>query len=74
MDSFSTNNYENIDDNQKLISEKLYKDNALKIGSKVFHQKFGYGNVINLEDDVAEVKFDKTNIKKVKVTFLLTDV
>ncbi len=74
FNSFSNNKYENEDNKEKIISGNLYKDSSLKVGTKVFHQKFGYGNIIKIESDIAEVKFDKTNIKKVKVTFLLTNV
>ena len=43
-------------------------------GDRVFHQKFGYGSVINLENDNAEVKFEKTSTKKVKIDYLIKDV
>ena len=49
------------------------KDNILK-GDRVFHQKFGYGIVINLENDNAEVNFEKTSTKKVKIDYLIKDV
>ena len=49
------------------------KDTILK-GDRVFHQKFGYGLVINLENDNAEVNFEKTSTKKVKVDYLIKDV
>ena len=43
-------------------------------GNKVFHQKFGYGFVINIENDNAEVNFEKTSTKKVKIDYLSKDV
>ena len=52
------------------ISEK----NSLKKGIKVFHQKFGYGIIISLDGENAEVEFNKTNIKKVKSQYLITNV
>ncbi len=49
-------------------------DNELIVkGSKVFHQKFGYGIVYDIDGENAEVKFDKTNIKKVKKEYLFVD-
>ena len=39
-------------------------------GQRVFHQKFGYGIVINVSDSLAEVAFDKTNTKKVLIDYL----
>ena len=41
---------------------------------RIFHQKFGYGLVINIENDNAEVKFEKTSTKKVKIDYLIKDV
>mgnify|MGYP006089288247 CR=1 FL=1 len=39
-------------------------------GSRVFHQKFGYGKIISLDGDKAEVDFDKTNQKKIYIKYL----
>ena len=47
--------------------------NKIEKGTKVFHQKFGYGVVQDIEEDNAEVKFDKTNIKKVKKNYLFKE-
>ena len=35
------------------------------IGDRVFHQKFGYGAVIDIEGDKLEISFDKAGVKKV---------
>ena len=67
------NNYFSVDnfvDNRKI--ETIHS--IIKIGNKVFHQKFGYGTVKSIEGESAEVEFDKTNIKKIKKEFLSTDV
>ena len=34
-------------------------ENSLKIGVKVFHQKFGYGTILSLEGDKATINFSK---------------
>ena len=47
------------------------QENSLIIGDKVFHQKFGYGIIENIEGENAEVSFSKTNIKKVKKNYLI---
>ena len=62
-------------------SDMHFKKNAVEIsllnceiikkGTKVFHQKFGYGIVKDIDGENAEVKFDKTDIKKVKKDYLL---
>ncbi len=76
--SDTNNNYfGNLDyQNNILENNSTYienKDTILK-GDRVFHQKFGYGLVINLENDNAEVNFEKTSTKKVKIDYLIKDV
>ena len=58
------------------MENSIYLENkdAILKGDKVFHQKFGYGVVVDLENENAEVKFEKTNIKKVKINYLVKDV
>lgn len=41
-----------------------------RIGDRVFHQKFGYGEIAVIEGDKLEVAFDKAGIKKVVARFL----
>ena len=43
---------------------------SLKKGTRVFHQKFGYGKIVFIEGDKAEVKFDKSSRKQVFVKYL----
>ena len=43
---------------------------AFGLGDRVFHVKFGYGEVIDLEGDTALVEFDKAGSKHVKAGFL----
>ena len=43
---------------------------SFAIGERVFHQKFGYGAVIEIEGDKVEVDFDKAGTKKVVARFL----
>ena len=73
----NANYFGNLDyQNNILENNNIYienKDIILK-GDRVFHQKFGYGLVINLENDNAEVNFEKTSTKKVKIDYLIKDV
>ena len=73
----NANYFGNLDyQNNILENNNIYienKDTILK-GDRVFHQKFGYGLVINLENDNAEVNFEKTSTKKVKIDYLIKDV
>ncbi len=41
------------------------------IGERVFHQKFGMGNVINVNGENLEISFDNAGIKKVRSDFVL---
>ncbi|MBO9466188.1 UvrD-helicase domain-containing protein [Tropicibacter sp. R15_0] len=43
---------------------------AFMIGERVFHQKFGYGAVIDVEGDKVEIHFEKAGIKKVVSRFI----
>ena len=36
------------------------------IGERVFHQKFGMGNVTNVNGENLEISFDNAGIKKVR--------
>ena len=42
----------------------------LREGVKVFHQKFGYGTILEIDGDKAEVKFSKSSQKKVFMKYL----
>ena len=43
---------------------------AIPIGARVFHQKFGYGEVIDVEDDRVDVLFDKAGQKRLLDRFV----
>ncbi len=43
---------------------------SFTLGERVFHQKFGYGAVTDVEGDKVEVDFDKAGVKKVVSRFL----
>ena len=40
------------------------------VGERVFHQKFGYGEVISIEGDKLEIAFEKAGTKKVIAKFV----
>ena len=46
------------------------RSSAIPIGARVFHQKFGYGEVIDVEDDRVEVLFDKAGQKRLLDRFV----
>ncbi|MBL8563117.1 MAG: UvrD-helicase domain-containing protein [Gemmobacter sp.] len=39
-------------------------------GDRVFHQKFGYGEVLGIEGDKLEIAFDKAGVKHVVASFI----
>jgi DNA helicase-2/ATP-dependent DNA helicase PcrA len=40
------------------------------VGERVFHQKFGYGEIMAIEGDKLEIEFDKAGTKKVVARFI----
>ena len=40
------------------------------VGDRVFHQKFGYGAVTEIEGDKLTVAFEKAGVKKVVASFV----
>ncbi len=49
----------------------IWTDKKFLQGDKVFHQKFGYGIVLNREGEHLEIAFDKAGTKKVVAAFLV---
>jgi DNA helicase-2/ATP-dependent DNA helicase PcrA len=45
-------------------------DNAFRIGDRVFHQKFGYGSVEDIDGSKLDIMFDKAGRKKVIDSFV----
>ena len=52
------------------INQDLDYQESLKKGDKVFHKKFGYGKVLFIDGDFAEIDFKNTSKKKVFIKFL----
>jgi len=46
------------------------RSDAVKVGARVFHQKFGYGTVKAAEDDRLDIEFDKAGEKRVLDRFV----
>ena len=45
-------------------------DNKFQLGARVFHQKFGYGKILAIDDNKLEVAFEKAGTKKVIDSFV----
>ncbi len=55
---------------QRVVSFASYQQSHFKAGDRVFHQKFGYGDVIDAEGDSILVEFDIADTKKVHASYL----
>ena len=44
--------------------------NSFKIKERIFHQKFGYGIIIDIDQDRVTVNFEKSDIKKLLINFI----
>lgn len=47
-----------------------YRAQHFEIGDRVFHEKFGYGDVIDTEGEQAAVEFDLAESKRIHISFL----
>jgi len=45
---------------------------AFTVGDRVFHQKFGYGEVMEIEGDKLQIEFDKAGAKRVVGKFVVS--
>lgn len=48
----------------------LNTSHGIRMDDRVFHQKFGYGQVLSVEGDQLHVNFDKAGLKKVMASFV----
>ncbi|WP_166316055.1 ATP-dependent helicase [Acetobacter estunensis] len=56
---------------RKRMQEELAASTPqIKVGTRVFHQKFGYGVVIEADRGATEVSFEKSGIKRVMSSYL----
>ena len=69
--SLYTIQLENKNEVIQFLSSTFEKENInYKKGTRVFHQKFGYGKIVYIEGNMAEVKFDKSSQKQVFIKYL----
>ncbi len=55
---------------QKNITIDLAAISSFGLGDRVFHLKFGYGEVMNIEGDKLDIEFDKAGSKKVVAQYI----
>jgi DNA helicase-2/ATP-dependent DNA helicase PcrA len=66
---FQNNNFQNFQ-TKNSQSFKAKKEEDSLIGKRVFHQKFGYGKVIEIDGNKLEISFEKTGNKTVIKDFI----
>ena len=54
----------------RLVASSVPGSSQFKTGERVFHQKFGYGEVKGIEGNKLEINFEKAGTKKVVDSFL----
>ena len=59
-----------IDEQGELVATSDPNAASFAVGERVFHQKFGYGTVVDIDGNKLTVDFEKTSTKKVIDTFL----
>ncbi len=52
------------------IAERPARAEKIRTGERVFHQKFGYGRVVAVEDDRLDIDFEKAGAKRVLDRFV----
>ena len=52
------------------VRERPARAQAMPVGTRVFHQKFGYGRVTAVDENRLDVEFDKTGPKRVLDSFV----
>ncbi|HRE45332.1 MAG TPA: hypothetical protein PKY87_15355 [Terricaulis sp.] len=60
-----------IDGEARLIAKSGDSDSSFGVGDRIFHQKFGYGRVRNVEGNKLTVSFDKAGEKRVIDSFVI---
>ena len=54
-------------DNISITQKDLLKVHE---GERIFHQKFGYGTILKIDGEKVEIKFEKSDTKKVLMSFI----
>ena len=57
--------------NSKNLIIDATASSIFEVGERVFHQKFGYGNIQDIEGDKLQIEFDKAGNKKVVSKFII---
>ena len=65
---FIANNKKEINLSKDYIDEN--NNNKFKLMERIFHQKFGYGKILEIDGDKVTIDFEKAGEKKLMLTFI----
>ena len=65
---FIANNKKEINLSKEYIDEN--NGNKFKLMERIFHQKFGYGKILEIDGDKVTIDFEKAGEKKLMLTFI----
>ena len=68
FEKLNTNNKKEINLSKEYIDEN--NDNKFKLMERIFHQKFGYGKILEIDGDKVTIDFEKAGEKKLMLTFI----
>jgi DNA helicase-2/ATP-dependent DNA helicase PcrA len=60
-----------IEGEARLVARSGDKDSHYSVGDRIFHQKFGYGRIRQVEGNKLTVDFDKAGEKRVIDSFVI---
>ena len=52
------------------FNQDIYETSKFTNGTKVFHKKYGYGKIVNIESNLANIKFDDSSQKQIFTKYL----
>ena len=59
-----------IEGRAKQVGERARPASSFAIGERIFHQKFGYGLITDIDGNKLEIDFKESGIKKVIDSFV----
>ena len=64
----NNNNYKK---NINLLNNRIENNKSnFALKERVFHQKFGYGIIVDIDEDKVTIDFEKSDIKKLLINFI----
>ena len=52
------------------LGDKASTQEESMLGKRVFHQKFGYGKVLEVDGEKLKIKFEKSDVKMIMKNFI----